>query len=77
MHPLQVAAQYAAYTWYLRTNPDASRDDALWFAKVNWDEFLGAVNEGLGRLLLKIGSSRQARQTEKVKQPRRRLAAAR
>lgn len=78
MHPLKVAAQYAAYTWYLRTHPEASRDDALWFAKTSWDEFLAVANEGLGRLLIKMGSSRPAPRAERnIKQSRRPLAAAR
>jgi hypothetical protein len=54
MHPLQVAAQFAAFTWYSEANPDAEQEDAAWFARTSWSDFLPVAHEGLGRLLLKI-----------------------
>jgi len=78
MHPLQVAAQFAAFTWYTKTNPDIDREDAAWFARTNWADFLPAASEGLGRLLLKIAgkSSSKARKSKRPRTARRRAVAA-
>ncbi len=78
MHPLQVAARFAAFTWYTTTHPEAEREDAAWFSRTNWADFLPAVNEGLGRLLLKITAhpTAKARKSKKPVQHRRSAARA-
>ena len=72
MHPLKIAAKFAAFTWYLRTHVDATQADAAWFAETAWSEFLPIVHEGLGRLLLKIAgtSAENVRRPKRTKRPR-------
>jgi hypothetical protein len=86
MHPLQVAARFAAYVWFIESNPEkpASREEALRYARDNWAAFIPCAHEGLGRLLLKLSAARAAsrrgarrRLGEKSKGSRRRLTAAR
>ncbi len=57
MDALTVAAQFAAYTWFEESyggKPD-SQAQAMQFARENWVAFLGNAQEGLGRLLIRIG----------------------
>jgi hypothetical protein len=54
MNPTLVTAQFAAFTWYSRSHPSGSPEDARRFARTNWGAFLGVAPSGLGRLLLKI-----------------------
>ena len=77
MHPLQVAAQFGAFTWYSKTNPGVDCEDAAWFARTNWADFLPAASEGLGRLLLKIAGqpSSKSRKNTKPRTARRRAVA--
>ena len=58
MHPLQVSAQFAAFTWYRSTHQSESREEAARYARLKWDEFLPVAHEGLGRLLLRIAEPR-------------------
>jgi len=57
MKPLQIAAQFAAYTWYSENRqapPDITHEEASHFAEDNWQAFLPVADKGLGRLLLRI-----------------------
>jgi hypothetical protein len=59
MEPIQVAARYAAFVWYAeaRNAPRrTTRREAARFACANWATFLPAVEQGWGRLLLRIAS---------------------
>jgi hypothetical protein len=59
MKALEIAAQYAAYTWYQETHKDQqSQSEAARFAKENWTSFLSVADEGWGRLLIRIASER-------------------
>ena len=63
MDAQQVAAQFAAYTWYENTQQNKpSEQEKCRFARENWRSFVSAAPEGLGRLLLKIAKGRSARQ---------------
>ncbi len=75
MSSLKVAAQFAAYTWYMEckeTRPETA--EAARFARDNWREFLGAAPLGLGRLLRRVGRldrpkvSRKRRQLARTRQ---------
>jgi len=60
MKALQVAAQFAAYTWYSETRqapPAIVEEEAKQFAQQNWQAFLPLAHEGLGRLLLRISEA--------------------
>lgn len=74
MHALQVAAQFAAFTWYSNANPETTQDAAARFARTNWPDFLAVAHEGVGRLLLQIADKSAKR---KPKKDQRRLALAR
>ena len=57
--PLTIAAQFAAFTWFTG-NPqtaDRSHDEAMRFARDNWEAFLPLAHRGLGRLLLKLADT--------------------
>jgi hypothetical protein len=73
MHPLQVAAKFAAFTWHRRHYPDADQEHATRFARTKWHEFLPVAHEGLGRLLLRMAKARfsrtQRRQSSRRRQP--------
>jgi hypothetical protein len=75
MNPWKVSAQFAAFVWYLerKTKEEPTQDEAVRFAKDNWIAFLPSANEGIGRLLIKIGGPKAARMPRKF---RRRLGAA-
>jgi hypothetical protein len=66
MHPLQVSAQFAAFTWFENTHADKNTRDALRFARDHWVDFLPNAHEGLGRLLLRIGSGRHKMRKRKL-----------
>jgi hypothetical protein len=51
MEPVQVAARFAAFVWYLKEERQP-RSEALRFARENWQSFVVGANEGLGRLLI-------------------------
>ena len=63
MDPMTVSAQFAAYTWFFDGNagkPDA-QNQAMIFARQNWQAFLGCAREGLGRFLIRIGRLGQSK----------------
>jgi hypothetical protein len=81
MKPLEVAAQFAAFTWYTGRCHSPSptlQAEARRFAKENWRGFLSVAHEGWGRLLLRIAKARPLpqRQLKTVMQSTKRMAAA-
>jgi hypothetical protein len=61
MKPLEVAARFAAFVWYTNYGPAPSRTtraEARQFSQENWQAFLPVLNEGWGRLLLRIAKAR-------------------
>jgi hypothetical protein len=56
MNPLTISAQFAAFTWFTEQEQNArkGRDEAMRFARQNWQAFLPLAHKGWGRLLLKI-----------------------
>jgi hypothetical protein len=66
MHALQVAAQFAAYTWYTGTKVEAKQEEATRFARTRWADFLPAAHEGLGQLLLKIAAPPKRRKSTRI-----------
>ena len=69
MTPLQMSAQYAAYSWFREQdgNSTKSNEDAHRFARRNWERFLPDAHEGLGRLLMRVVAKRKrARRGETV-----------
>jgi hypothetical protein len=64
MNARQMAAQFAAYTWYEenRTTKPA-RKEAARFAKENWNAFLPVAHEGWGKLLVRIAKQRATRRS--------------
>lgn len=68
MHPVKLAAQYAAYVWFLEVLLRCPGDDvaprqrvteALRFARRHWRLFMPCATTGLGKLLMKIGRARR------------------
>jgi hypothetical protein len=56
MDPLQLAAQFAAFTWFTECySGKASADEATKFARENWPAFRNHAPAGLGRLLIRVG----------------------
>ncbi len=69
MNARKVAAQFAAYTWLENVTKGGVPHQSLRrFARKNWQAFLPAAPEGLGRLLIRVGSKRPG---GRVKQRRR------
>jgi hypothetical protein len=59
MNPLKLSAQFAAFVWYSEARGGrATREETARFARANWAAFLPSANEGLGRLLVRVGQSR-------------------
>jgi hypothetical protein len=56
MSPLEAAARFSAFAWYTQAAAPglAAPEEARLFARENWEAFLPAAEEGLGRLLLRI-----------------------
>lgn len=70
MKPLEVAARFAAFSWYTNVRQAPSRTlqaEARRFANDSWQAFLPAASEGLGRLLLAIAKSRSNRRSAALK----------
>jgi len=63
MHPLQLAAQLAAYLWFSREKPDDPRTQqvAKRLAREHWRRFLAAADTGVGRLLVNVAQPRASR----------------
>jgi hypothetical protein len=81
MNAKNVAAQFAAYTWLKECTTRGGSDhaEALRFARVNWRAFQSSTTEGLGRLLIQIAGTRQAKELSNAErrprgQSRRKLA---
>jgi hypothetical protein len=69
MNPYKVSAQFAACTWFTNNNAGKpTSEEAMQFARDNWEAFLPCAHEGLGRLLIRIAGPRQKRYS---KQPGR------
>ncbi len=64
MNPYVISAQFAAYVWYSKENPDKSEADAVFFARRNWITFLPCSHRGVGRLLTKIAEPRISKYLE-------------
>lgn len=65
MKPLEVAARFAAFSWYTNTRKAPSRTvqaEAKRFAKESWQAFLPVAHEGLGQLLLQVAKTRPTSQ---------------
>jgi hypothetical protein len=77
MDPVKVSAQFAAFIWASRGNPEIEREQerAARFARDNWSAFLPLAHEGLGRLLLQIAGASEKPLNRRPS--RRRLARAR
>jgi hypothetical protein len=72
MKPLQVAARFTAFVWYVRnrqTGDAGIQEDARKFAQKNWRVFLPMADKGLGKLLLRIAKMPSAR-PQAAAQPR-------
>jgi hypothetical protein len=77
MDARKVAAEFAAYTWFENTQACKANDEAkARFARENWKRFLPIANEGLGRLLIKIGAGRSSKSQRRKRRAQPRLAAA-
>ena len=68
MKPSEAAARFVAFVWYSEAAAPrlAAPEEARLFARRNWEAFLPAAHEGLGRLLLRVartpsGKGRKAR----------------
>lgn len=63
MTPLQMSAQFAAYTWFLRQpeNLDRTKEEAHQYARLHWERFLPMAHEGFGRLLMRMAKVRAKR----------------
>ena len=60
MDARKVAAQFAAYAWYLATKDGKEcPEEAARFARENWGVFEPVANDGWGRLLLQVLSPRR------------------
>ena len=59
-NPWKVSAQFAAFVWFTNRDKTAPRPRAAAkFARDNWVAFLPAADEGLGNLLIKVGSAKK------------------
>lgn len=58
MNPYVISAQFAAYVWFQNQNPQKSNEDAVSFARRNWNSFLPCSHKGIGRLLAKMAEPR-------------------
>lgn len=64
MTPLEIAARFAAFTWYTNTRQAPARTtqaEARRFSQENWTTFVPVAHEGMGKLLLKIAKPRKTR----------------
>jgi hypothetical protein len=60
MNPWKVSAQFAAFLWFSKKNPEKTEDDASFFARRNWLTFFPCAHQGVGRLLIHIGGAKVA-----------------
>ena len=62
MKPLEIAARFAAYSWYTDCRQAPTRTtlaEAKRFSDESWQAFLPVAHDGLGRLLLQVAKTRQ------------------
>ena len=62
MKPLEIAARFAAFTWYTNNRQAPSRTvqaEARRFSEKIWQVFVPVAQEGWGRLLLRVAKVRQ------------------
>ncbi len=64
MNPYVISAQFAAYVWYEHQNPQKSNEEAVLFARRNWNSFLPCSHKGIGRLLAKMAEPRMSSFTQ-------------
>jgi hypothetical protein len=81
MKPLEIAAQFAAFTWYTEHRQAPCRitqAEARRFSKQNWQIFLPVAHKGWERLLLRIAKTRPNSRLlpATVSRPRKRQLAA-
>jgi hypothetical protein len=78
MDPCEVSARFAAHIWFINRHgvTAAELEEARQFAREHYPSFLAYANEGLGRLLLRVGRVRRTRARRRRAQ-RRQVAAAR
>jgi hypothetical protein len=79
MNPLEVAARFAAFTWYTgrcQAPSPTLQAEARRFPKENWQMFLAVTHEEWGSLLLRIAKARPhpQRQWETVTRSTKRKA---
>ncbi|MFO0965427.1 MAG: hypothetical protein U0793_07555 [Gemmataceae bacterium] len=61
MDAKQVAARFAAHAWYEETRRGAQApNEAARFAHKHWEAFLPVAQEGLGRLLIRLGAAKRS-----------------
>jgi len=79
MDPVRVAAEFAAFVWFVEGEMQP-RQEALRLARASWSDFLPVANPGLGRLLVEISRGPRTRGRHGKRRPaaarRRELAAA-
>jgi len=63
MDPCEVSARFAAFVWFTDRDGKAAagQEEAQLFARENWPSFLACANEGLGRLLIRVGRVRRTK----------------
>lgn len=66
MQPVEVSAKFAAYVWFIGRNEEgaATVEEAVSFARDNWQAFLPNAHKGLGRLLIRLAGVRSRRRRE-------------
>ncbi len=60
MNPWKVSAEFAAFVWFSKKNPEKTEDDASFFARKNWLAFFPCAHQGVGRLLIHIAGGEVA-----------------
>jgi hypothetical protein len=77
MEALNIAAQFAAYTWFENSHKDGANEAAkARFTKENWKRFMPIAHEGLGQLLIKIGAGPAKERHVRKPRSKMKLAAA-
>ena len=79
MKPLEIAARYAAFAWYINYRQAPSRTtqaEAQRFSNENWEAFLSVAHEGWGRLLLRVAKAKPNGSAAARKPTERQMAAA-
>jgi hypothetical protein len=63
MDPVEASAMFAAYVWFIGRNEEgaATVEEAVSFARDNWQTFLPNAHKRLGRLLIRLAGGRSRR----------------